>query len=62
MNIGIVGAGFIGGALARALTRLGHRITIANARGPHTLGAVAAQTGATPGTIEQAVHGSDSAA
>ena len=59
MNIGIVGAGFIGGALARPLTRLGHRITIANSRGPHTLGAVAAQTGAMPGTIEQAVHGQE---
>ena len=57
MNIGIIGAGFIGGALARPLARLGHRITIANSRGPGILGAVAAETGATPRTVAQAVQG-----
>ena len=59
MNISIIGAGFIGGTLARLLTRLGHRVTIANSRGPNTLGTVAAQTGATPGTVAQAVQGQD---
>ena len=54
MNIGIIGAGFIGGVLARRLTRIGHHVTIANSRGPGTLGAVAAETGATPGIVEQA--------
>ncbi len=59
MNIGIIGAGFIGGALARPLSRLGHRVTIANSRGPDTLGEVAARTGASPGTVAQAARGQE---
>ncbi len=59
MNIGIVGAGNIGGVLARHLTQLGHRVTVANSRGPDTLGEVVAKTGATAGTVEQAVRGQE---
>ena len=59
MHIGIAGAGNIGSTLAQRLTRLGHQVTIANSRGPGTLGAVAARTKAMPGTVEQAVHGQD---
>ncbi|MBE7211552.1 MAG: NAD(P)-binding domain-containing protein [Gluconacetobacter diazotrophicus] len=58
-NIGIVGAGNIGGVLARHLTQLGYAITIANSRGPDTLGEVVARTGATAGTVEQAVQGQE---
>jgi 8-hydroxy-5-deazaflavin:NADPH oxidoreductase len=36
MKIGIIGAGQIGGTLARRLTRLGHDVSIANSRGPET--------------------------
>jgi 8-hydroxy-5-deazaflavin:NADPH oxidoreductase len=46
MNIGIVGAGNIGGALTRRLTALGHNVSVANSRGPETLADLAAQTGA----------------
>jgi 8-hydroxy-5-deazaflavin:NADPH oxidoreductase len=59
MRIGIIGAGHIGSALARRLSELGHRIVIANSRGPATLAEVAAKTGAAPVTVEEAVRGVD---
>jgi 8-hydroxy-5-deazaflavin:NADPH oxidoreductase len=59
MRIGIIGAGHIGGTLARRFTELGHRVIIANSRGPATLEAVAAQTGATPVEVQDAVRGVD---
>jgi predicted dinucleotide-binding enzyme len=37
MQIGIVGAGRIGGTLATLLTRTGHEVALANSRGPDTL-------------------------
>jgi predicted dinucleotide-binding enzyme len=46
MKIGIIGAGMIGGTLARRLTQLGHSVAIANSRGPETLAALASETGA----------------
>lgn len=54
MKIGIIGSGNIGSALARYLVNLGHEVLIANSRGPETLGEVAAETGATPATVEEA--------
>jgi predicted dinucleotide-binding enzyme len=59
MNIGIIGAGNIGGTLARRLTELGHSVTIANSRGPGTLADLARETGATAGTQKQASHNQD---
>ncbi|GAB3794015.1 NAD(P)-binding domain-containing protein [Spirosoma humi] len=56
MKIGIIGAGFIGSALAGRLTSLGHAVVIANSRGPETLSEVAKKTGATPGTAYEAAH------
>ncbi len=56
MNIGIIGAGHIGSALAVRLTSLGHSVLIANSRGPETLTDVAKKTGATPATVEEAAH------
>ena len=56
MKIGIIGAGFIGSALAVRLTSLGHSVAIANSRGPETLGEVAQKTGATPVTSHEAAH------
>ncbi len=47
MNIGIIGAGNIGGTLARRLSALGHRIRISNSRGPASLSKLAEDTGAT---------------
>ncbi|QNE40417.1 NADP oxidoreductase [Hymenobacter sp. NBH84] len=56
MNIGIIGAGNIGSALAVRLTSLGHTAYIANSRGPETLGDVAQKTGATPVTVREAAQ------
>jgi len=51
MKIGIIGAGHIGGNLARRLTAVGHDVAIANSRGPETLADVASKTGAKPVTV-----------
>src|SRR5215212_7216989 len=59
MDIGIIGSGNIGGTLARHLTALGHQVSIANSRGPASLAALAAETGATAATVEQAAHAHD---
>ncbi|MFD2787119.1 NADPH-dependent F420 reductase [Hymenobacter rubripertinctus] len=60
MNIGIIGAGHIGSALAVRLVGLGHSVHIANSRGPETLTDVAKKTGATPVTAREAArHGRD---
>lgn len=56
MKIGIIGAGFIGSALAVRLTSLGHSVLIANSRGPETLGEVAQKTGAIPATAYEAAR------
>jgi hypothetical protein len=59
MEIGIIGSGNIGGTLARHLTALGHRVAVANSRGPASLAALAAETGATAATVEQAARAAD---
>lgn len=59
MKTGIIGAGNIGGALARRFTELGHQVAIANSRGPETLREVEAQTGAAAVTAHQAARGMD---
>lgn len=57
MKIGIIGAGNIGGNLTRRLTALGHDVSVANSRGPHTLTALAEETGATPVAAAEAARG-----
>src|SRR5262245_31626769 len=59
MNIGIIGAGHIGGTLTRRFSALGHKVFVANSRGPETLADLAAETGATPVTVEQAAQAGD---
>jgi 8-hydroxy-5-deazaflavin:NADPH oxidoreductase len=59
MNIGIIGAGHIGGTLTKRLATLGHHVSVANSRGPDTLRDLARESGATPVTIEQAVRDKD---
>jgi predicted dinucleotide-binding enzyme len=59
MEIGIIGSGHIGSILARHLTALGHTVVIANSRGPASLAALAAETGATAATVEQAARAQD---
>ena len=59
MKIGIIGAGHIGGNLARRLTAVGHDVAIANSRGPETLGDVASKTGAKPVEVADAARDKD---
>jgi predicted dinucleotide-binding enzyme len=54
MKIGIIGAGNIGGTLARHLAKLGHQVSISNSRGPDSLTALAVETGATPVSVVEA--------
>src|SRR6266496_499334 len=54
MRIGFIGAGNIGGTLARRLAKLGHQVSIANSRGPESLAAFAAEIGATPVSVVDA--------
>jgi hypothetical protein len=59
MKIGIIGAGQIGGTLTRRLTLLGHKVFVANSRGPETLRDLTAETGATAVSVREAVRGVD---
>ena len=56
MRIGIIGAGAVGGILARRLGKLGHHVSIANSRGPESLTALAAEIGATPVSVVDAAQ------
>jgi predicted dinucleotide-binding enzyme len=47
MEIGIIGAGQIGGTLTRLLTKQGHTVRVSNSRDTETLADLAAETGAT---------------
>lgn len=55
-NVGIIGAGHIGTALARKFVDLGYTVTIANSRGPETLAGLVAELGpsATAATAAEA--------
>lgn len=59
MRIGIIGAGSMGVVLARHFGRLGHRVALANARGPESLTVSAAEIGATPVTPVEAARASE---
>jgi predicted dinucleotide-binding enzyme len=59
VKIGIIGAGNIGGNLARRFCALGHDVSIANSRGPETLADLAAETGAKAVWARQAAQDAD---
>lgn len=59
MQIGIIGAGHIGGTLTRRLAALGHDVLVANSRGPETLASLAAETGARPVPVAEAARARD---
>src|SRR5688500_19185040 len=54
MRIGVIGAGSMGGILARHFAKRGHHVSIANSRGPGSLTAWAAKIGATPVSVVDA--------
>jgi predicted dinucleotide-binding enzyme len=56
MNIGIIGAGHIGGTLTRRFTDLGHKVFVANSRGPESLANLASETGATAVSVHEAAR------
>ena len=59
MNIGIIGAGEIGGTLTRHYTKAGHSVKIANASGTEKLKNIAKETGALPVELAKAVKDVD---
>ena len=59
MRIGVIGAASMGATLARHLAKLGHQVSLANSRGPQSLSALAAEIGATPVSVADAVKGAD---
>jgi 8-hydroxy-5-deazaflavin:NADPH oxidoreductase len=58
MNVGIIGAGRLGQAMARTALRAGRPIAIANSRGPDTLASLVSTLGegARAGTVEDAAN------
>lgn len=56
MRIGIIGAGNIGGALAKRFAALGHEVSVANSRGPDTLADLARESGAKAVTAAEAAR------
>lgn len=59
MRIGIIGAGHIGGTLARRFAAAGHEVSIANSRGPETLTGLARETGVKTVTVNEAARAGD---
>ena len=59
VRIGVIGAGSMGGILARHLAQRGHHVSIANSRGPESLTALAAGIGATPVSVVDAAQGGE---
>jgi predicted dinucleotide-binding enzyme len=59
MEIAVIGAGFIGGTLARHLAAAGHQVRIANSKAPSTLLEFEDEEGITPRWAAEAVDGVD---
>jgi predicted dinucleotide-binding enzyme len=56
MKVGIIGAGMIGGTLARRLAALGHDVALANSRGPEAIRELASEIGVRPVTAREAAR------
>ncbi|WP_259275222.1 NADPH-dependent F420 reductase [Yersinia canariae] len=56
MKIGIIGAGFIGRAVAELAVSHGHHVMISNSRGPETLHSLASAVGCEIGTAEESAE------
>lgn len=55
MKIGIIGAGFVGRAVGKLAVKAGHQAMLSNSRGPQTLFSLPSATGATIGTVAEAI-------
>jgi 8-hydroxy-5-deazaflavin:NADPH oxidoreductase len=55
MDVGIIGAGRLGQAMARTVLRAGRRVVLANSRGPESLASVVSTLGegASAGTVDE---------
>jgi len=53
-DVGIIGAGRLGQAMARTALRAGRTVVIANSRGPESLAAIASELGTSAGTVGEA--------
>ena len=60
-TIGLIGAGHIGGTLAKLAVAAGHDVVLSNSRGPHTLTDLVDELGdgARAGTVEEAAAAGD---
>lgn len=54
MKIGIIGAGFVGRAVAKQAVSKGYQVLISNSRGPQTLFSLSYAIGCKVGTVEEA--------
>ncbi|MET7988868.1 MULTISPECIES: NAD(P)-binding domain-containing protein [unclassified Streptomyces] len=59
MKITVIGAGAIGGNLARRLSAAGHDVQVADARGPEAVPAEVLESGARAEAVDDAVQGRD---
>jgi predicted dinucleotide-binding enzyme len=55
MNIGVIGAGQIGGTLIRQYSKAGHKVKMTNSSGIEKLGKLASETGASAVALDQIV-------
>lgn len=59
MKIGIIGAGFVGRAVAKLAIKAGHQVMLSNSRGPQTLFSLKPMIGCEIGTATQAASFGD---
>ena len=59
MSIGVIGAGSMGRILASQLAKLGHRVSIANSRGPESLASLADEIGGTAVSVVDAAKAAE---
>ncbi|QLK61116.1 NADP oxidoreductase [Enterobacteriaceae bacterium Kacie_13] len=59
MKIGIIGAGFVGRAVAKLAIRAGHQVMLSNSRGPQTLFSLKPMIGCETGTATEAASFGD---
>jgi 8-hydroxy-5-deazaflavin:NADPH oxidoreductase len=59
MKVSVIGAGAIGGNIARRLSEAGHEVLIADARGPESVGAEVTTAGVRPVDLEEVAEDRD---